>query len=410
MSEELRNDLVALERWVNEGGREASRTLRAPRVVIAGAGVAGLETALALKASLSPPADVTIVAPEAKFVNRAMAGMQPFTRQRVRGVRLEPAAAELGARFHRGVVDRVDVSGRVVVTRDRVELPYDYLVLALGARTQTHADPDRVLVYRDGRDAAAYRLLLGRLRRSGLRRLAFVKPAGPTWPLPLYGLALMTAADCASTDTPIEISLFTPEKHPLELFGRRAAAGVRELLERHAIALHTDSHEPTIRADAVVTLPELAGPRIRGVPCTSDGFIRVDAWGRVLGCGRVYAVGDATDYPVKQGGIAAQQADAAASAIARDVGANVEPQPFRPVLRAALLTGGRPRYLQADISGSGDDDSTISVDPLWWPPNKLCARYLGAYLSGRRGEELDVMPRRGSRFDRADRTGSGVRA
>jgi hypothetical protein len=70
----------------------------------------------------------------------------------------------------------------------------------------------------------------------------------------------------------------------------------------------------------------------------------------------------------------------------------VEARPFEPLLRGVLLTGGRPRYLQADISGRRGDDSTISLKPLWWPPTKICARYLGPYLSRRTGEELDVMP------------------
>lgn len=380
---------------------------RPPRVVIAGGGVAGLETALALKALATRQVDVTIVEPEAKFVNRAMAVLQPFARQRMRGVRRQAVSPDLGARWHHGTVDRVEQTRRVVVTRDRVELPYDYLVLALGARAEEHRGADHVLTYRDGRDAAAYRLLLGRLRERRLRSLAFVKPAGPSWPLPLYGLALMTAADCAAAGAPIEITLVTPEERPVAVFGTRAAAGVRALLEQSGIDLHARSYAApgragwldmapgsrSTRAHAIVTLPQLTGPRIRGMPCTAGGFVQTDSYGRVTGCDRVYAAGDATHFPVKQGGIAAQQADAVAGSIAAALGCDVDPQPFRPVLRGVLLTGGRPRYLQADISGCSGDDSAISLDPLWSPPNKLCARYLSPYLSGRKGEELDVMPR-----------------
>jgi len=109
----------------------------------------------------------------------------------------------------------------------------------------------------------------------------------------------------------------------------------------------------------------------------------------------VFAAGDATAFPVKQGGIAAQEADAVAEAIAASVGADVDPQPFQPVLRGLLLTGGRARYLRADISGGAGDDSTISTDALWWPPDKISGRYLALYLSSRVGEELDVMPQTG---------------
>src|SRR5204862_7878772 len=79
-----------------------------PRVLVAGAGVAGLETLLALRALAGDRVDVTIVAPELRFVNRSMAVDQPFKPQRMRGVRLQDAAAEFGARWHRGALDRVE--------------------------------------------------------------------------------------------------------------------------------------------------------------------------------------------------------------------------------------------------------------------------------------------------------------
>jgi hypothetical protein len=62
------------------------------------------------------------------------------------------------------------------------------------------------------------------------------------------------------------------------------------------------------------------------------------------------------------------------------------------VLRGTLLTGGPARYLRADISGGEGDDSTFSDEALWWPPNKLCGRYLAPYLSSKTGEAADVMP------------------
>jgi NADPH-dependent 2,4-dienoyl-CoA reductase/sulfur reductase-like enzyme len=109
----------------------------------------------------------------------------------------------------------------------------------------------------------------------------------------------------------------------------------------------------------------------------------------------VFAAGDATTFPVKQGGLAAQQADAAAETIAASVGIEIDPQPFRPILRGVLLTGGSPRYLRSQITGGTGDDSTISKDALWWPPNKLAGRYLAPYLSSRVGEAADVAPQDG---------------
>jgi sulfide:quinone oxidoreductase len=281
------------------------------------------------------------------------------------------------------------------------------LVLALGARPQREWHAEGVLTYRGGRDGPNYRMLLHQLREGRVQRVAFVKPTGASWLLPLYDLALMTAADCAAHDRPeVELSLFTPEEAPLAVFGSRASAAIRAILDESGVTLHTCSYgQPgprgrldispgnrSLAVDRIVTEPRLVGPSLRGIPSRREGFIHTDAHGRVPGLDDVFAAGDATTFPVKQGGLAAQQADAVAEAIAAAAGAKIDPQPFRPVLRGALLTGGPTRYLRADISGGAGDDSTISGEALWWPPNKLCGRYLAPYLSSKAGEAADVLP------------------
>src|SRR5581483_1821169 len=87
-------------------------------------------------------------------------------------------------------------------------------------------------------------------------------------------------------------------------------------------------------------------------------------------------------YPIKQGGLAAQQADAAAQAIAAGLGAPLQPEPFSPRLRGQLLTGLGPTYLSARPAESGARDATVALNPLWWPPSKIAGRYLAPYLAG----------------------------
>jgi sulfide:quinone oxidoreductase len=381
--------------------------MRRPRVLIAGGGVAGLETLLALRALAADRVDITIVAPELKFVNRSMAVDQPFKRQRVRGIRLEKTAAELDAHWHRGAFDRVEHERHCVVTKDGDELPYDMLVLAVGARADREWTSEGVLTYHGGRDAPSYRLLLHQLREGRINEVAFVKPAGASWPLPLYDLALMTASECSARElTEVELSLVTPEEEPLGIFGNPASAAIRRLLHDCGVMLHTSSYgvprglgwldispgDRRLSVDRIVTQPRLVGPRLRGVPAGRDGFIHTDAHGRLPGLDGVFAAGDATAFPVKQGGLAAQQADAVAEVIAASVGAEIDPQPFRPILRGVLLTGGAARYVRADISGEAGDDSTISSATLWWPPDKIAGRYLAPYLSSQVGDAADVMP------------------
>ena len=380
-----------------------------PRVVIAGGGVAGLETLLALNALVNDRFDITIVEPELKFVNRSMSVLQPFKDHRVRGVGMQAAVDEYGAQWLRRTVDRVEHAKREVVTRDGIRLPYEMLVLAIGARRPERKwpPPGGLLTFEDGRDGPDYRLLLHHLRSGRVNRLAFVKPPGPSWPLPLYDLALLTAADCADHGrSSVALSLITPEPEPLGIFGAHVSAAIRKMLDDAGIALFTSSlavrtrsgwldlnpGERRISVDRVVTEPHLTGPRLRGVPCDRDGFIHTDRYCRLPRMEGVFAAGDATAFPIKQGGLAAQQADVVAEVIASSVDTDIRPQPFRPVLRGALRTGGAARYLRADISGGAGDDSTISTEPLWWPPNKLCGRYLAPYLSRQVDDAADVMP------------------
>jgi sulfide:quinone oxidoreductase len=133
--------------------------------------------------------------------------------------------------------------------------------------------------------------------------------------------------------------------------------------------------------DRVVALPRLEGYD-SGVPHDAQGFIPTDEYGRVPGLDDVYAAGDLTSFPVKQGGIATQQADAAAAAIAVQTGAKVEPIPFRPVLRGQFLTGFFPRYLRADPDAR---TSTVSTEPLWWPPAKIVGQHLAPFLAAHLG-------------------------
>jgi hypothetical protein len=93
--------------------------------------------------------------------------------------------------------------------------------------------------------------------------------------------------------------------------------------------------------DRLITLPQPEGPRLFGLAHDKYGFIPVDSHGRVSGVDEVHAAGDVTAFPLKQGGLAAQQADAIAEVIAGEPGVPLTPKPFSPVLRGLLMTGER---------------------------------------------------------------------
>jgi sulfide:quinone oxidoreductase len=371
----------------------------ATRVVIAGGGVAALEAALALRALAEDRVDVELLAPEPQFWYRPLAVAEPFGLGEVRQFELSELAAAAGATFSPGELTGVDAGSKLARTSAGSAVSYDVLLVACGA-VPTPAVPG-ALTFRGPADTEKIRQLLGEIVAGQVGRVAFVVPWGAVWSLPIYELALMTAAYLEERDVErVELVLVTPEDEPLQLFGRAGSEAVRELLEERGIAVQTGATpvemvdgelrlvpEGTLAADRVVALPRLRGTRIDGLPQTVEGFIPVDAHGQVHGLADVFAAGDITSFPVKQGGIAAQQADAAAELIAANAGADLTPQPFRPVLRGLLLTGRQPRYLRHEITGGAGDVSAASPEPLWWPPAKIVGRYLAPFLGAFAGVE-----------------------
>jgi sulfide:quinone oxidoreductase len=326
----------------------------AMRVVIAGGGVAALEAALALRAFAEDRASVELLAPETQFWYRPLAVAEPFGLGEARHFDLAELAAAAGATFSPGAVTRVDVGARRVQTSAGSAIPYDVLLVACGAVPSTAIAG--ALTFRGPADTERFRELLGEIDAGEVRRVAFVVPWGAVWSLPLYELALMTAAHVEKRNLEaVELTLVTPEDEPLQLFGRAGSDTTRGMLDQRGIAIQTGAYavdfvdgelrlmpEGRVASDRAVALPRLRGPRIDGLPQTAEGFLPVDAHGRVHGLDDVFAAGDITTFPVKQGGIAAQQADAAAEQIAAQAGADLTPQPFRPVLRGLLLTGRSP--------------------------------------------------------------------
>jgi sulfide:quinone oxidoreductase len=359
---------------------------------VAGGGVAALEAALALRRLAGDRVDVELVATEPAFRHRPLAVAEPFGSAPVESVDLERFAAEHGFRFRVGALVSVEPDRRLARTRDGESIPYDALVVACGAEPLP-ALPG-ALTFRGAADVGAFRKLLAEVDEGAIQRLAFALPSGATWPIPLYELALMTAARGRGSGRAADVSIVTHEDRPLELFGPQAGEAVAAMLERNGIAVLPRRYPTAVEdgvlhwvpagelaVDRVVALPRLEGRRLAGLPHDSAGFLSTDPHGRVRGVPDVYAAGDVTAFPVKQGGLAAQQADAVAESVAAWAGVDLRPRPFRPVLRGKILTGDLPVYVQADAAGGRGDVSDASPRPLWWPPSKLAGRFLGPALA-----------------------------
>jgi sulfide:quinone oxidoreductase len=379
---------------------QAPHTLEQLRVLVVGGGVAAIETILALHDLAPDRVAVTVLAPNSEFVYRPMTVREPFAYAQARRYELAPIVRHAGAELIDGELGWVDREAQLVHTADERELPYDALVLALGARVTpryTHC-----VTIDDRRMDEAMHGLIQDIEDGYVDSIAFVAPARMAWPFPLYELALMTAGRAYDMGVELETTIITAEDSPLGIFGTEVSKGVAALLERRHIktinsayvevpgpgALVINPGDRRMHVKRIVALPELYGPSVRGVPISEHGFIRVNRFGRVPDGGPIYAAGDAIDFPIKQGGLGCQEADVVAESIAALAGADVDPQPFKPIIHGVLLTDEKPRYMSARIVGGQGESSHFSKTPPAGNEHKITARYLTPYLASLDSEEV----------------------
>ncbi len=380
------------------------------RVLVAGGGVAGLEALLALRDLAGDRVELTLLSPDAEFTYRPMAVAEPFAHGHAARHSLTDIARDLGVELVHGALAEVDATSSATVTATGERLPYDALLVAVGARGE--AAFRRPLTWTPESDPELFAGLLRDLEEGYVKRVAFIVPPGVAWALPAYELALMTAWQAWSMGhDDVEVMLYTPEEAPLGLFGPRATAALRHDLEEAGVQVETGVYiaeepdapnrlvlhpgERPLEAERIVALPRAAGPALPGLAADARGFVLTDLHGKVSGADAVWAAGDATAFPVKQGGLAAQQADAAADAIAAAAGVELEPQPYRPVLRGVMLTGRGSDWMRHDLAG-GAGEEPAARHALWWPPTKIAGRYLSPYLAVLDGTEaVDEAPPHG---------------
>ncbi|MGA8353715.1 MAG: FAD-dependent oxidoreductase [Solirubrobacteraceae bacterium] len=388
------------------------------KVLVAGGGFAAVEALLALRALLGERVELTLISSGERLAFRPAATYEAFDSNGdpPNSCSLREITADAQARFHHGRLESVSPAVHAVRLASGASLRYDSLILALGARARV-AIPG-ALTFRDQRDVPQMRALLEEVRRGAARRIVFAVPSGCAWPMPLYELAMFTAAYAEQADVEVEVSLVSPAGAPLDIFGAQASARVQRLLMERgvrfrgglvpagvrydgALQLHFGG---TVPADRVVAAPQLRGPRIVGVPSRWWGFVPTDPEGRVEDLIDVYAAGDMTSFPIKQGGLAAQQADMIARVIAAQEGIDVAVPPpvdHGRMIEAQLLGGVQTLAMKARLDAHGAHDPSFgcaSATPLRQTGSaqgKISGRYLRSYLAGR-----GIAARRGLRAEK----------
>ncbi len=360
-------------------------------VVIVGGGVAALEAVLALQAIAADAVDVELIAPNDSFSLQALSVAKPFEGGEAQAIDLAEFCERQNVELRRDSLAEIWGGQQRVLTASCEEIFYDALLLTIGVRRSgvvpgAHA-------FRGYQDVEWLRGLLGEIEAGEKDRIIFALPAQVRWPLPLLELALLTSEWLRDrVSRPVSLSLVAAEQSPLEIFGQApsqriagllADAGIELNMGRSAVrfedGLLVCEDGEAFEADEVITLPGLEVPDIPGLPQGLHGFVSCDPEMRVEGLRSVWVAGDASWFPIKQGGLAAQQAEVAAAGIAAAAGVDVEQKPFKPVIRAALLTGGEPQFLRSEADE--DAEAELSTSPLWWPPVKVAGPRLAPYLA-----------------------------
>jgi sulfide:quinone oxidoreductase len=382
-------------------------------IVIVGGGFAGLESAFLLRKKLRDRARITLVSDKPNFLFKPNTIYIPF------GGKLDPLLIPLtqptGKRdieLLTGSVTGVDPDARRIDLDGR-SLDYDFLVLATGAGMalaeipglQTYAET----IWTPNEMASLGRKLtaaIANARQGEQQTILFTVPPGNKCAGPLYEIVLMTDTYLRrhKVRNRFELAWATYERTFIQAFGPKLHEVIVAEFAERGISGHTTwaldhvsertahyTNGQTNSFDLLVAFPPyVAATRYDGLPQDERGFLKTElASRRVTGQERIYAPGDAGDFPVKQAFLAFLQADATAEAIAAEVETHrAAAQPFDPVSMCVMEEFNTATFAQVPLALTGDPAQPVTVradangayrvgvSPLW----RIGKKMLGLYL------------------------------
>lgn len=378
--------------------------------VIAGGGFAALEAAFSLRQRVGDRARIQVVSDTDEFLFRPNMIYVPF------GQEPEDLTFEIGRplqrqgiEWTRGRVADVDPDARALMLEDGSALHYDYGLLATGARMMPDAipgfaehahtiwTPDENLALR-----AALEKTVENAANGISQRILFAVPPGNMCSGPLYEIVLMLdtwlrdKADVVRENVDLSFATFEPSY--LMVFGPRLDAvvdsefhergitGYRErVLQRVDDGQVVFEDASTLPYELLIGFPPYA-PAVTysALPRDDNGFVETElASRRVKGQERLFAIGDAGDFPVKQAFLALLEADAAADAIAAELlGEEVEAG-FDPVSLCIMEQFDKATFANVPLQLTGQavppvevrdgagDDYQVGTGPVWRAGKKM---------------------------------------
>jgi sulfide:quinone oxidoreductase len=356
-------------------------------ILILGGGIGGVAAAESLARQIGEEHQITLVSNSRKFVFYPELVRLAFGKREPDDISfdLRQAMLDRRVRFIEAEVARVQPSARrAVLAHGEVEgdLPYDYLIFALGRRLATERitgffEYSQHILTVDGA------LRFGEaLRDFHDGRAVIGQCPGARLPVPVYetAFALSRLLEERGEQERARITIVSPDPPGLQFGDGDFARALRTALDEHYIEYLPDFPIEKVTSASVLTsnghainysllmlLPPFRGPSaVIGLDITDDeGYLNVDRAMRVQGAERMYAVGDCVNFTgPKMGHMAVQQANVAATNVALEL-KGLEPQPLynHEIMLVVDEGGSESIYLH---KGLWDNDPAIVRQGRFW--------------------------------------------
>ena len=366
-------------------------------VLVLGGGFGGVGAAEQLAKTLGPEHQITLVSRESRFVFYPALVRLAFGKCEPDDISYDLRETMLDRRIHfiEAEVARVDPFERKVILAGGDvcgELPYDYLLFALGRRLATekvrgffeHAHHLLTVeaALKFGEAAQGFqqgRAIIGYCQDS---RLA----------VPVYetAFALSRVLEESGRREAARITIVSPEPPSDKLGGAEMARALRSALDTHLIEFLPDFPISKVTAEHVETgdgvkmsydllmlVPPFQGaPSVRGMGITDDGgYIVVNRTMRVRGIERMYAVGDCINFAgPKMGHMAVMQAGVAATNLAAEISGRTPEAEYKHEMMLVIDEGGSDSiYLHKGLWDEGE--ASVSQGRFWGWAKRMHERY-----------------------------------
>lgn len=313
------------------------------KIVIVGAGLAGLTAAEILLAKLGPGHQITMIAPNRRFL--FYPALVPFMFGKFRedeiGFDLYEKLTSHGIRFIQGEVLAIDPSCKELkITGEDISgsIAYDYLIVAVGRRLATERSPGFFEYAHHLLGIAAASNFRNALDNFYEGNIIVGMCPGARLPIPVLETALGLSKEF---EKQIDAGMVTINavypKSLREIFAEAPMySGLEQELKKHGITLIENfpiseiaenqirtADGRTLNSHLLMLIPPFRGQSmLRGLrdATDADGFARVDPHLQIEGLKDHYAAGDITNFPgPKFGYLAARQGEIAAENVVTEI-------------------------------------------------------------------------------------------